>query len=165
MSVLQTDAAINPGNSGGPLVNINGEVIGITSLKLVEDEIEGMGFAIPIEEVMLYTDRLEQGKEIERPVMGVELIDASNIYLRRYYGVAVSSDITEGAIIYRVTENSSAKKASLQAGDVITKVDGNKVTDVTHFRYLLYKHSVGETMQVTYIRDGKEKTTDVLLLN
>lgn len=165
MSVLQTDAAINPGNSGGPLVNINGEVIGINALKLVENEIEGMGFAIPIEEVMLYTGRLEEGEEIERPVFGVELIDASNLYLRRYYNIPLSSDIDEGVIIYRITENSPAEKAKLQAGDVIIEVDGTKVSDSTHFRYLLYKHSVGETMKVKYIRDGKEEETEVLLTN
>ena len=73
MNVIQTDAAINPGNSGGPLVNINGEVIGINSLKIVQNEIEGMGFAIPIDEVILYTDRLEKGIEIKRPYIGIEL--------------------------------------------------------------------------------------------
>ncbi len=163
MSVLQTDAAINPGNSGGPLVNINGEVIGINSLKLVEDEIEGMGFALPIEEVMLYVDRLEKGEQITRPTVGLELIDATNSYLLGYYQMNVNTDVTEGAIIYRVVDNSPAALAGLKSGDVIMAVDGNKVTDVTHFRYLLYKHSIGEEMKVTYIRDGKEATLVVKL--
>ncbi len=163
MSVLQTDAAINPGNSGGPLVNINGEVIGINSLKLVEAEIEGMGFALPIEEVMLYVDRLEAGQKIERPTIGVELFDVSNTYMLRYYQINLSDNIEEGVFIYRVVDNSSAAEAGLKSGDVITAVDGIKVSDVTHFRYLLYKHSIGDTIKVTYIRDGKENTMNVKL--
>ena len=80
MQVLQTDAAINPGNSGGPLVNMQGEVIGINSMKLVEDEIEGMGFAIPIEIAMSATHKLEQGEKVLRPVLGVQLVDVTNTY-------------------------------------------------------------------------------------
>jgi serine protease Do len=163
MDVLQTDAAINPGNSGGPLSNINGEVVGINSLKLVEDEIEGMGFAIPMEEVLLYVDRLEAGKEIERPVIGLELIDVGSRYQQDYYNLNVDSSIEEGAIVYKVTPNSPAASAGLQTGDVIIKVNNTKVTDVTHFRYLLYKNSVGDTISITYNRDGKEKTIDVKL--
>ena len=79
MEVLQIDAAINPGNSGGPLVNINGEVIGVNSLKLVEDEIEGMGFAIPIELAMSTVDSLEKGEKIVRPQIGVEVVDKNSI--------------------------------------------------------------------------------------
>ncbi|MCI9084518.1 MAG: trypsin-like serine protease [Bacilli bacterium] len=79
MEVLQTDASINPGNSGGPLVNINGEVIGITSMKLVTNEVEGMGFAIPIEVAMAQVDKLENGKEIQRPYIGVVMYDVSNV--------------------------------------------------------------------------------------
>lgn len=163
MSVLQTDAAINPGNSGGPLVNINGEVIGINSLKIVEEKIEGMGFALPIEEVMLYVDRLERGEQITRPTIGLELFDASNSYLLSYYHMNIGTDIKEGAVIYRVVDNSPASLAGLKSGDVITAVDGNKVSDVTHFRYLLYKHNIGDEMKVTYLRDGKEGTLVVKL--
>jgi serine protease Do len=80
INVIQTDAPINPGNSGGPLVNINGEVIGINSLKIVTDEVEGMGFALPIEEAMLYTDKLEKGMSITRPYLGIELILCINLF-------------------------------------------------------------------------------------
>lgn len=163
MDVLQTDAAINPGNSGGPLVNVNGEVIGINSLKLVKDEIEGMGFAIPMEEVLLYVERLEAGEEIERPVIGLELIDVGSKRQQSYYEINIDSSITEGAIIYKVTANSPAANAGLQVGDVIVKVNNVKVTDVTHFRYLLYKNSVGDTISVTYNRKGKEATISVKL--
>lgn len=164
MDVLQTDAAINPGNSGGPLVNINGEVIGINSLKLVQDEIEGMGFAIPMEEILLYVDRLEVGEKIERPVMGVELIDVGSRRQQVYNEINIDSSITEGAIIYKVSANSAAQAAGLQVGDVILKVNGTKVTDSTHFRYLLYKNSVGDTISITYNRSGKESTINVKLI-
>ena len=164
MSVHQTDAAINPGNSGGPLVNMNGEVIGINVLKLVEEKIEGMGFAIPIEEVMLYVDRLEKGEKIERPLVGLQLTDASTAYIQKYYyHIDVDTDVKEGALIYSVTPNSPAERAKLKSGDVIVEVDNAKVSDVTHFRYLLYKHSVGDTITVKYIRDGKEYTTLIVL--
>lgn len=144
MNVMQTDAAINPGNSGGPLVNINGEVIGINSLKLVENEIEGMGFAIPIEEVLLYTDRLEQGKEIKRPYLGLELVN-------NLTGVKVKN-IKIDAI-----------RSDLRINDIIISVDDVLVKDIVHFRYLLYKHSVGDEIKITYVRDTKEYNTNIKL--
>lgn len=161
MAVLQTDAAINPGNSGGPLVNINGEVIGINSLKLVKDDIEGMGFAIPIEEVQVYLERLENGQKIERPVIGLELIDIGKKLSQ--YQIQIDPKLKEGAVIYSVFENSPASRAGLQKGDVIISVEGVAVTDVTHFRYLLYKYSVGDTITIEYNRAGAIKTTKVLL--
>lgn len=163
MDVLQTDAAINPGNSGGPLANINGEVVGINSLKLVQDEIEGMGFAIPMEEVLLYVDRLEKGQSIERPVIGLELIDVGSRLMQSYYQINIDESITEGAVVYKVSANSPASVAGLQTGDVILKVNDTKVTDVTRFRYLLYKNSVGDTISITYNRNGKENTVKVKL--
>ena len=89
--VLQTDAAINPGNSGGPLVNINGEVIGVTSMKLVQNEIEGMGFAIPIEVVNSLLDRLEKGEKIERPLIGIEMSDVTNAYNENNYNYTINT--------------------------------------------------------------------------
>ena len=163
MSVLQTDAAINPGNSGGPLVNINGEVIGINSLKLVEDEIEGMGFAIPIEEAQIYLERLEKSEEIKRPTIGLELIDIGSSYQQSYYQIKIDSSIKNGAVIVSVVPNSPASVAGFQKGDVIVSVNGVKVIDVTHFRYLLHKNEIGDTITVTYNRNGLEKTVDVLL--
>lgn len=163
MSVIQTDAAINPGNSGGPLVNINGEVIGITSLKLVEDEIEGMGFAIPIEEIEVYLEKLEQGEEVIRPTIGLELIDVNNSYQQDYYQINIDKSITNGVVVVNAIDGYPAKKAGLQKGDVILAVNGVKIEDTTHFRYLLHKNEIGDTISITYNRDGKEKTIDVLL--
>lgn len=144
MSVIQTDAAINPGNSGGPLVNINGEVIGINSLKLVQDEIEGMGFAIPIEEVLLYTDSLEKGEQIKRPYLGLELMD---------------NDI--GIVINAINNNAISR--DLQKGDIIIKLDDTSIRDTSHFRYLLYKHKIGDKVKITYIRGLKEAETYIEL--
>lgn len=163
MDVLQTDAAINPGNSGGPLLNINGEVIGVTSLKLVEDEIEGMGFALPIESVKNSLDKLEVGKEIERPVLGVQLLDIENNSLLRRYGIDISEEIDSGTIIVKIEDGTPAKKSGLKIGDVITKINDDIITDSAHFRYCLYKYNIGDTIVVTYNRDGKENTIEVEL--
>lgn len=163
MEVMQTDAAINPGNSGGPLLNINGEVIGVTSMKLVEDEIEGMGFAIPIELVTAILTDLEQGKKIERPLFGAQLFDADKSYYLRNYSIDIDKDIKEGTIVVKVENNSPASNSGLQAGDIITKIDDKKVENTAHFRYLLYKHHVGDKIKVTYNRLGQEKIVEITL--
>ncbi|MBE6160326.1 MAG: PDZ domain-containing protein [Lactobacillales bacterium] len=163
MDVLQTDAAINPGNSGGPLLNINGEVIGVTSLKLVQDEIEGMGFALPIESVKNSLESLENGKEINRPVFGVQLLDVENKSMLRRYGIELSDKINNGAIIIKIEKNTSASESELKVGDIIVKINDDKVKDSAHFRYCLYKYSIGDTIKVTYNRNGKENTISVKL--
>lgn len=163
VDVIQTDAAINPGNSGGPLVNMNGEVIGITSLKLVEAEIEGMGFALPIEYALAYTDRLENKEEIVRPMLGVQLSDLNNLYVLYSYRINIDSSIKEGVVLLNVERGSSAEEAGLEPGDVIVKINNNKVTDSATFRYNLYKYSIGDTIEITYNRNGKEYTTKIKL--
>lgn len=163
MNVLQVDAAINPGNSGGPLVNINGEVIGINSLKLVEDEIEGMGFAIPIEYAMKYVDELESGKEIERPLIGISMLNVTDSYRLYQYNIRIDSDIEEGVVVVGITSGSGADKAGLRVGDVITAVNGKSVSNAAYLRYQLYQYEVGDTIQLTYNRDGKVRAADVTL--
>ena len=163
MEVLQTDAAINPGNSGGPLLNINGEVIGITSSKLADEDIEGMGFAIRIELAMSEVDRLEKGEEIERPVFGIEAIDVSNTYSLFYNRVSVDSSIKYGIVIVNLEDGYAASNAGLQKGDVIYEIDGKKIEDMAHFRFILYKYSVGDEITVKYYRNGKSKEAKVVL--
>lgn len=163
MNVMQTDAAINPGNSGGPLVNINGEVIGINSLKLVEEQIEGIGFSIPIDDAMEFVKKLEKGEQIVRPMLGVSLIDKTETYGLYSYGIIVDKKSPDGVVIGEVSADSPAQKAGLQKGDIITKVDDNKITSRAKLRYELYKHSVGDTIKVTYYRDGKEDSVTVKL--
>ena len=163
MEVIQTNTAINPGNSGGPLVNINGEVIGINTLKLVEDEIEGMGFAIPIEMATSVLDRLEKGEEIERPLLGVSMIDANNQYALFSYKVYLDKDYEKGVVVIDVEKDSPAGVAGLQKDDVILKINDVEIEDSTHLKYILYKYSVGDTVKLEYERDGKTNTVEVKL--
>lgn len=165
MEVLQTDAAINPGNSGGPLLNINGEVIGITSLKLVQDEVEGMGFAIPIELAMASIDKLENGEEIVRPMLGVQLVDLDNPYLFRNYQIKVPNDVTGGVVIVSVEEGGVAANAGLKKGDIITKIEQKNITDSSHFKYILYQYNIGDTITLEIVRDGKIEIIQVKLTN
>lgn len=165
MRVLQTDAAINPGNSGGPLVNINGEVIGINSLKLVEDEIEGMGFAIPIEDALNFAEILEQGKKVKRPFLGVEIIELSEKNYLKYYNINVSSNVESGVVIANVSDNSPAKEAGLNKGDVITQINDSKVKSIAEFRYELFKYQPGEKITIKYYRGNKELSSKITLGN
>lgn len=163
VKVLQTDAAISPGNSGGPLVNLAGDVIGINSLKLVDEQVEGMGFAIPIEDAMNYVDSLEKGKAIQRPVVGVQILDLTNKYALYRYGINVDSSVKSGVILVKVNTGYPASNGGLKEGDIVTKIDGNDITTVSEFKYELYKHNIGDTIEVTYYRDGKENKTTLKL--
>lgn len=154
MEVLQTDAAINPGNSGGPLVNLAGNVIGVNSLKLVQDEIEGMGFAIPISLVNTILDKLEKGEIITRPIIGLEISDLNKEILNKY-------GINSGIYVNKVDSNYPAK--FLKIGDIITLVDDKEVENASHFRYILYTHKIGDTIKITYIREGKINNINILL--
>lgn len=163
MKVLQIDAAINPGNSGGPLVNASGKVIGINSMKLVQDEIEGMGFAIPIEIAMAHIDELEKGKKIEWPLLGISMANVTDSTLLRKNGITIDKSIKEGTVVVEISEGSGASKSDLKPGDVIIKLNGEKVKDTAYLRYELYKNKPGDTIEITYIRNGKENTTKVVL--
>lgn len=163
MKVIQTDAAINPGNSGGPLLNLAGKVVGITSLKLVNEQIEGIGFAIPIEDAMQYVSKLEKGETIPRPVLGVQLVDLNDTYALYYSNITISSSIKEGAVVQSVINNSAASKAGLKKGDIILEVAGKKITNKAELRYELYKHDIGDTIKIKYYRDNKDKEVNVKL--
>ena len=163
MKVIQTDAAINPGNSGGPLINLAGAVIGITSLKLVQEEIEGIGFAIPIEDAMKYMTQLEKGETIKRPVLGVQLLDLDETYALFYSDIRVSDDVQNGAVIQEVIPDTSASEAGLQKGDVILQVGNTKIKSKAELRYELYKYAVGDKVKITYYRDGKTKEVEITL--
>ena len=162
-TVIQTDASINPGNSGGPLVNLAGEVIGITSMKLSAQEVEGMGFAIPINDVKVYVESLEKGKEISRPYLGISAIDASDKYKLYYYGINIDKNLDSGVVIAKIQNNAPADKAGLQVGDIITKIDDREIKNYSRLRYYLYKYKINDKIKITYIRDSKERTTEVVL--
>lgn len=163
MKVIQTDVAINPGNSGGPLCNIDGEVIGITNMKLVDSSVEGIGFAIPIEDVLYYAAILETGKEIERPYLGISMLDINNDYYLWQNGINVPNGINSGVVVVQAVDNSPADKAGLEKGDIIIEMDGKSITSVAELRYELYKHKVGEKIDVKYVRNNKKYTTEVSL--
>ncbi len=163
--VIQIDASINPGNSGGALVNFNGEVIGITSLKLVNSSIEGMGFAIKIEDAMKHIETLEEGKEIERPFLGITHANANDRIILARYGITIDESITEGIVVVKVEENSSAQEAGLKSGDVIIKIDDDKVENSANLKYILFKHNVGDKITLTYIRGKDEHTVEITLAN
>ena len=162
MKVIQTDAAINSGNSGGPLANSNGEVIGITSLKLVSSGVEGMGFAIPIEDAIEYAEQIINGTELVRPMLGIIMIDSNDIYTLYANGFEINTKQT-GVVVAKVLDGSSAEKAGLKKGDVITKIENQKIASIAELRYYLYKYNVGDSINVTFLRDGKEKTEKVKL--
>ncbi len=163
MRVLQTDAAINPGNSGGPLLNANGEVIGVISMKLVKTEVEGMGFAIPIEYATSKIETLEQGKEIEWPLLGVQMINVSDAAQAYRYNIKIPEGVENGVVIAGIVSGTGASNSDLKEGDIITKINDQKVENSAYLRYELYKYSVGETITITYNRNGKEATTKVTL--
>lgn len=163
VKVLQTDAAISPGNSGGPLVNLAGDVIGINSLKLIDTQVEGMGFAIPIEDAMNYVDTLVKGEEIKRPIIGVQILDLTNPYLLYRSGITIDSSIKKGIVIVGIKDGYPASDSGLKQGDVITKIGKEEVSTVAQFKYTLYKYNIGDTIEVTYIRNGKDHTEKVKL--
>ena len=162
MKVMQTDTAINSGNSGGPLANVNGEVIGVTSLKLVSSGVEGMGFAIPIEDAIEYATKIENGEEIIRPYLGVSMVDASYAI---YYGAIYPEGADNGVFVSLVEKNSPADVAGLKEGDIIVKIGDSKVTSVAVLRYNLYKYKSGDNITISYYREDLLKVANVKLVD
>lgn len=162
MSVLQTDAAINSGNSGGPLANANGEVIGITNMKLVSSGVEGIGFAIPISDAVNYAKTLREKGKIERPFLGISMLDATDTFNLSRYRIVLDAN-QEGAVVIETQKDSPADKAGLKMGDVITKIEDYDVSSVAKLKYYLYKFAPGDKVKITYIREGKTKTTELKL--
>ncbi len=163
MRVLQIDASINPGNSGGPLLNVNGEVIGICSLKLVDDDIEGMGFAIPIEYAMSHIETLEKGKKITWPVLGMGIANLNETKKILKNNLNINTKIKEGVVVLNIKENTGASLSNIKPGDIIIEVDGHKIKDTAHLRYELFQHQSGDTIEIKYLRDDKEQKTKIKL--
>ena len=167
MTVIQTDAAINSGNSGGPLVNSNGQVIGINSMKLSSstsgDSVEGMGFAIPSNEVVTIINQLVKNGKITRPQLGVMVaaLDELNSYYKKQMGI--SSSLKKGLYVAKVTKGGAADKAGMKKGDVILKADGKTVNDVATLHNILYNHKVGDKVSLTVQRGSKTITITVAL--
>lgn len=154
--LLQTDAAINPGNSGGPLVNYQGQVIGINSVKYAETGFEGMGFSIPISNAMPTIQQLIKFGVAKHPALLVSTNDQYNTY-------ANSNNQPLGAYISEVTPNGPAAKAGIVKGDVITKINNIQVQNSSNLVHELYKYNVGGKVTITYIRNGQTNQVQATL--
>ena len=162
---IQTDTAINPGNSGGPLINIQGQVIGITSSKIATNggtSVEGLGFAIPSNDAIKIIEQLENNGKVTRPALGIQMVNLSNLSTTDLQKLKLPDGITSGVTVRSVQSNMPAN-GHLEKYDVITKVDGNPITSATELQNALYSHSVGDEMTITYYRNGKEETTTIKL--
>ena len=166
-TVIQTDAAINPGNSGGALINNEGKLIGINEAKIAKASnnvsAEGIGFGIPSNEVKLITEQLEKSGKVMRPALGVQLVSVNTLD-----NETVQSQLNfngkQGVVIRSVESNTPAAKAGLEKYDIITKINGQEIKDVAAVRkYLFEKTKIGDTIKVTYYRNGKEHTVNVVV--
>ncbi|MBO0927907.1 serine protease [Staphylococcus sp. 30400_3112M30941] len=157
VSVLQTDAAINPGNSGGALVDINGNLVGINSMKIAATQVEGIGFAIPSNEVKVTIEQLVKHGKIDRPSIGIGLINLKDIPEEERE--KLHTDREDGIYVAKADRDIDLKK-----GDIITEIDGKKIKDDVDLRSYLYENKKpGESVTVTVIRDGKSKEVKVKL--
>ena len=164
-TALQTDAAINPGNSGGPLINIQGQVIGITSSKIStngQTSVEGMGFAIPSNDVVNIINQLEKNGTVTRPALGIQMMDLSNLTTSDFSKLNLPSSVKSGILVRSVQQGMPAD-GKLQKNDVITKVDNTDVESTSDLQSALYKHSIGDEVEITYYRDGKSQTVKIKL--
>ena len=164
-NAIQTDTAINPGNSGGPLINIQGQVIGITSSKIASNggtSVEGLGFAIPANDVINIIKQLEKDGKVTRPALGIHMVNLSNLNTTDLQKLKLPGNVTSGVAVRSVQKNMPAN-GHLQQYDVITKIDDKAISSTTELQSALYSHSIGDSMTVTYYRDGKEETTTIKL--
>lgn len=153
LKLIQTDAAINPGNSGGALVGPSGEVIGINTIKLVDSQIEGMGFAIPINDIKPIIEEILQNGKISRPALGIvgKDIDAQSAELY---------EIPIGVYVVEVTPGSSAELAGIKSNDILFQFDGTKITGMNQLKEILNRKKVGDTIEVKVIRETAKKTLE-----
>lgn len=163
MKVIQTDAAINPGNSGGALINTDGKVIGINSLKISQNGVEGLGFAIPSNEALPIVNQLIEKGKVQRPYLGVSLADLAQIpdmYLEN-----LPDSVDSGTMVTSVDPNSAAGKAGLKEKDIIVGINGEKVNNASDLRKYMYtKLKTGDKTKLKIYRDGKQQTIEVTLL-
>ncbi|API72868.1 MULTISPECIES: S1C family serine protease [Leuconostoc] len=167
-TVIQTDAAINPGNSGGPLINFAGQVIGINSMKLSTSSsgtsVEGMGFAIPSDQVVDIVNKLVKNGKVTRPAIGISLINLSEVTASEQKStLKIPDSVTGGVVVMSLTNNGPADKAGLKKYDVIVGINGKKVSSQADLREELYKNSLGDTITLTYYHQDTKKTVKVKL--
>ncbi len=155
-TLIQTDAAINSGNSGGALVNNEGKVIGINTLKLSGTGIEGMGFAIPINATTDITSQLIQYSKVKRPYIGISGMDLTE-------KTAKANNLVVGIYVKSIDDFSAGEKAGLKIGDVIIEADGKKITTMDELNEIKNSHKIGDEMKIKVNRDGQEKELTLTL--
>ncbi len=161
-NVIQTDAAINPGNSGGALINPEGLVIGINSLKISESGVEGLGFAIPSNDLIPIVNQLIDNGKVERPYLGIGLADLNEV--PQLYWENLPENVKEGVMVTAVEPNSSAAKGGLEAQDVIVSMNGTKIANSSELRKYLYSEvKIGDEVKFEVYRNGKLTTVTVKL--
>ncbi|MFD1066714.1 S1C family serine protease [Oceanobacillus locisalsi] len=155
--VIQTDAAINPGNSGGALVNLYGQLIGINSMKINEEAVEGIGFAIPIDSAIPVIEELEENGEVIRPYLGVEIYSIEELPQYEWRNtLQLPIEVEGGVYVWSVENLSPADNAGIQQYDVIVALDGEPVHNTIDLRKILYEEKeVGESVRVDFYRDGE----------
>ncbi|GBG97504.1 serine protease [Lactococcus termiticola] len=168
VNAIQTDASINPGNSGGALINIGGQVIGITQSKLTTTEdgsttVEGIGFAIPANDVVNIINKLERDGKVVRPALGVSMVALSSLPNSTISELRLPESVTSGVVVAQVQSGLPAANAGLKERDVITKVGDTSVSSSTDLQSALYKHNIGDKVKLTFYRDGKQQTAEVTL--
>ena len=167
-NAIQTDAAINPGNSGGALVNIEGQVIGINSSKISSTSavagsaVEGMGFAIPSNDVVEIINQLEKDGKVTRPALGISMADLNSLSSSATSKLDLPDEVKSGVVVGSVQKGMPAD-GKLQENDVITEIDGKEISSKTDIQTNLYSHSIGDNIKVTFYR-GKDKKTEDLKL-
>jgi len=157
--LIETSAAINPGNSGGPLVNMRGEIVGITSIKIATSGVEGMGYAISIGEALPIIQELIKNGYIIRPWFGVGVYDVSP-FVQQQFGLAVDS----GALVTQVSQNSPAEQAGIQQGDVIVRFGDKDITGSQELVEAILSSGIGSTVEITYWRGNKKNKTSATLI-
>lgn len=153
---IQTDAAINSGNSGGALVNSQGQVIGINTLKVASTGVEGIGFAIPINSTTDIIDQLKTNQKVKRPYIGISGRDLDDDTAKRY-------NLVKGVYVVSIDEYSAAEKAGLKTGDVIVGIDDKSISTMSELNEIKNTHSIGDTVKLKINRDGQEKEIDLTL--
>lgn len=165
-NVIQTDAAINEGNSGGALADLNGKLVGINTMKISDTGVEGLGFAIPMNEVMKTVDSLLLNGKVSRPYLGVYTVDLSNPYAplddEQRKDLKLPSHVDSGVVVLEAS--GPASEAGMKLNDVITEFDGQKITSTLDLRKYLYdKKKIGDTIEITFYRDGNAEKVSVKL--
>lgn len=163
MNVIQTDAAINPGNSGGALINAVGELVGITSMKYASEEVEGIGFALPINDAVKMVDEIIKTGKVSRPTLGISGVSLDGYSSYELYMYRIQTNLNRGIYVAEVQSGSAASRAGIRVGDVITAFDDTEIASYKDFISKLYSKKTGDKIKLTINRNGETSQVQVTL--